>query len=45
MPGQPDDVITIHLGYGRTRAGRVGNATVLMFTKFAVRIRSGPRRA
>jgi molybdopterin-containing oxidoreductase family iron-sulfur binding subunit len=21
MPGQPDDVITIHLGYGRTRAG------------------------
>jgi MoCo/4Fe-4S cofactor protein with predicted Tat translocation signal len=28
MPGQPDDVITIHLGYGRTRAGRVGNATI-----------------
>jgi molybdopterin-containing oxidoreductase family iron-sulfur binding subunit len=26
MPGQPDDVITIHLGYGRTRAGRVGSA-------------------
>ncbi len=25
MPGQPDDVITIHLGYGRRRAGRVGN--------------------
>jgi len=25
MPGQPDDVITVHLGYGRTRAGRVGN--------------------
>ena len=25
MPGQPDGVITIHLGYGRTRAGRVGN--------------------
>jgi MoCo/4Fe-4S cofactor protein with predicted Tat translocation signal len=24
MPGQPDDVITVHLGYGRTRAGRVG---------------------
>jgi MoCo/4Fe-4S cofactor protein with predicted Tat translocation signal len=23
-PGQPDDVITIFLGYGRTRAGRVG---------------------
>jgi MoCo/4Fe-4S cofactor protein with predicted Tat translocation signal len=25
MPGQPDDVITIHLGYGRPSAGRVGN--------------------
>jgi len=25
MPGQPDDVITVHLGYGRQRAGRVGN--------------------
>ena len=24
MPGQPDDVITLHLGYGRTTAGRVG---------------------
>jgi len=24
MPGQPDGVITVHLGYGRKRAGRVG---------------------
>ena len=24
LPGQPDDVITVHLGYGRVRAGRVG---------------------
>ncbi len=24
-PGQPDNVITVHLGYGRRRAGRVGN--------------------
>jgi len=24
-PGQPDDTITLYLGYGRTRAGRVGN--------------------
>ena len=24
-PGQPDGVITIHLGYGRTHAGKVGN--------------------
>ena len=23
-PGQPDDVITLFLGYGRTRAGRIG---------------------
>ncbi|PYT00322.1 MAG: molybdopterin oxidoreductase [Acidobacteria bacterium] len=23
-PGQPDDVVTIYAGYGRTRAGRVG---------------------
>ncbi|MGI8884825.1 MAG: TAT-variant-translocated molybdopterin oxidoreductase [Pyrinomonadaceae bacterium] len=23
-PGQPDDVITIYTGYGRTRAGRIG---------------------
>jgi len=29
MPGQPDDVITIHLGYGRTRAGRVGSSTIV----------------
>ena len=26
-PGHAADAITIHLGYGRTRAGRVGNAT------------------
>ncbi len=25
MPGQPDGVVTIHLGYGRRRAGRVGS--------------------
>jgi molybdopterin-containing oxidoreductase family iron-sulfur binding subunit len=28
MPGQPDDVITIHLGYGRSRAGRVNETIV-----------------
>jgi MoCo/4Fe-4S cofactor protein with predicted Tat translocation signal len=28
MPGQPDDVVTIHLGYGRTSAGRVGSVTI-----------------
>ncbi len=24
-PGHPDNTLTVHLGYGRTRAGRVGN--------------------
>src|SRR5687768_7199460 len=27
MPGQPDGVVTIHLGYGRRLAGRVGSGT------------------
>jgi molybdopterin-containing oxidoreductase family iron-sulfur binding subunit len=27
LPGQPDDVVTVHLGYGRTRVGRVGAGT------------------
>ena len=26
-PGQPPDTVTLHLGYGRTRAGRTGNVT------------------
>ena len=26
VPGQADGVVTVHLGYGRTHAGRVGNA-------------------
>ena len=25
VAGHPDDCVTVHLGYGRTRAGRVGN--------------------
>jgi molybdopterin-containing oxidoreductase family iron-sulfur binding subunit len=25
VPGQADDTLTVHLGYGRTRAGQVGN--------------------
>src|SRR5689334_14149654 len=28
LPGQPDDVVTLHLGYGRTRAGNRGTSTV-----------------
>jgi Fe-S-cluster-containing dehydrogenase component len=27
LPGQPDDVVTLHLGYGRTRAGSRGTST------------------
>ncbi|HLM60691.1 MAG TPA: 4Fe-4S dicluster domain-containing protein, partial [Pyrinomonadaceae bacterium] len=34
-PGQPDDVVTIYLGYGRTRAGRVG--TGLGYNAYNVR--------
>lgn len=34
-PGQPDDVITIYLGYGRTRVGKVG--TGLGYNAFDVR--------
>jgi len=26
VPGQPDDSVTLHLGYGREHAGRTGNA-------------------
>ncbi len=33
-PGQPDDVVTIYMGYGRTRAGRVG--TGLGYSAFDV---------
>jgi molybdopterin-containing oxidoreductase family iron-sulfur binding subunit len=34
-PGQPDDVITIFMGYGRTKAGRIG--TGLGYNAFDVR--------
>ncbi|MGB7068129.1 MAG: TAT-variant-translocated molybdopterin oxidoreductase [Pyrinomonadaceae bacterium] len=34
-PGQPEDVVTIFMGYGRTRAGRVG--TGLGYNAFDVR--------
>ncbi|MEP6945502.1 MAG: TAT-variant-translocated molybdopterin oxidoreductase [Acidobacteriota bacterium] len=34
-PGQPDDVITIYMGYGRTRAGKVG--TGIGYNVFDVR--------
>lgn len=33
-PGQPDDVVTIYMGYGRTRAGKIG--TGLGYSTFDV---------
>jgi molybdopterin-containing oxidoreductase family iron-sulfur binding subunit len=39
-PGQAQDAITIALGYGRTRAGRVGNATG--FNGYVLRGSSNP---
>ena len=35
MPGQPDDVVTLHFGYGRTKTGRVGTGTG--FNAYAIR--------
>lgn len=35
QPGQPDDVITIFMGYGRTRVGRIG--TGLGYNAFSAR--------
>lgn len=35
QPGQPDDVITLYMGYGRTKAGRVG--TGLGYNAYDVR--------
>ncbi len=39
-PGQADGVITVHLGYGRTRAGRVG--TGAGFDAYTVRTSGSP---
>ncbi len=40
MPGQPDDVVTLHLGYGRTKVGRVGEGAG--FNAFALRRADAP---
>jgi len=40
MPGQPDDVITVHLGYGRGRAGRVGDTQG--FNAYEIRYSDSP---
>ncbi|MDT4895042.1 MAG: hypothetical protein QOH25_119 [Acidobacteriota bacterium] len=39
-PGQPDNVVTVHLGYGRTRAGHVGNGRG--FNAYALRTSDSP---
>ena len=39
VPGHPDDCVTVHLGYGRTHAGRVGNGTG--FNAYALRTSDG----
>jgi MoCo/4Fe-4S cofactor protein with predicted Tat translocation signal len=44
-PGQPDGVITIHLGYGRTHAGNVGNGLggkPLGFNAYQIRTSDSP---
>jgi len=41
MPGQPEYCLTATLGYGRTRAGRVGNKTDLSGGFDAYRLRTG----
>ena len=40
IPGHPDQTVTVHLGYGRTRAGRVGNG--LGFNAYALRTSDAP---
>ncbi len=40
LPGHPDNAITLTLGYGRTRAGRVGNETG--FNAYALRTSDAP---
>jgi molybdopterin-containing oxidoreductase family iron-sulfur binding subunit len=40
LPGQPDDTVTVHLGYGRKRAGRVGTGTG--FNAYKLRFADAP---
>jgi molybdopterin-containing oxidoreductase family iron-sulfur binding subunit len=40
LPGQPDGTVTLHLGYGRTHAGRVGNGVGV--NAFALRTADAP---
>jgi len=40
VPGHPDGTVTVHLGYGRTRAGRIG--TGVGFNAYALRTSDAP---
>src|SRR5262249_22204976 len=40
LPGHADDAVTVHLGYGRTHAGRVG--TGVGFNAYALRMTDAP---
>jgi molybdopterin-containing oxidoreductase family iron-sulfur binding subunit len=40
LPGQPNNVVTVHLGYGRTSAGRVGNQKG--FNAYSIRTSTAP---
>ena len=45
MPGQPDNVLTVFLGYGRRLAGRVGNSTdnnLVGFDAYRIRTSDAP---
>jgi MoCo/4Fe-4S cofactor protein with predicted Tat translocation signal len=45
LPGQPDGSVTIHLGYGRERAGRVGTAVAGQsggFNGYLLRVSEAP---
>jgi molybdopterin-containing oxidoreductase family iron-sulfur binding subunit len=40
MPGQAEDVVTVHLGHGRRRSGRVGDG--IGFNAYLLRLSSAP---
>jgi molybdopterin-containing oxidoreductase family iron-sulfur binding subunit len=40
VPGHADNCVTVHLGYGRTRAGRIGNG--VGFNAYTLRASSAP---
>ncbi len=40
VPGQADETVVLHLGYGRTKAGRVGTGTG--FNAYALRTSDAP---